>query len=84
LPVSPASLTIPSPVASLVTTLAATIAVDEDEFIEVEAQLEHHESILQDHTRRLDALSPTLLEGMGRDITELYDRSAVARGEIHS
>ncbi|GJR28600.1 hypothetical protein Tco_1104832 [Tanacetum coccineum] len=56
LPVSPASLTVPSPVASPVTTLAATIAVDEYEFI----------------------------EGMGRHITELYDRSAVVIGEIHS
>ncbi|GJR41776.1 hypothetical protein Tco_1309879 [Tanacetum coccineum] len=32
----------------------------------------------------LDALPPTLLEGMGRDITELYDRSAAVRDEIHS
>ncbi|GKD81114.1 hypothetical protein Tco_1347953 [Tanacetum coccineum] len=54
--VSLASLTIPSPVASPVTTPAAIIAVDEDEFI----------------------------EGMGRDINELYDRSAAVRGEIHS
>ncbi|GKD65756.1 hypothetical protein Tco_1307864 [Tanacetum coccineum] len=84
LPVSPASLTIPSPIASPVTTPAATIAVDEDEFIEVGAQLELHGSILQDHTQHLDALPPTLLEGMGRDITELYDRLVVVRGEIHS
>ncbi|GKA45627.1 hypothetical protein Tco_0738423 [Tanacetum coccineum] len=34
LPISPASLTIPSPVASPVTTPAATIAIDEDKFIE--------------------------------------------------
>ncbi|GJT12198.1 hypothetical protein Tco_0859240 [Tanacetum coccineum] len=82
--VSPASLTIPSPVASPVTTPAATIVVDEDEFIKVGAQLELHGSILQDHTQRLDALPPTLLEGMGQDITELYDRLAAVRGEIHS
>ncbi|GKA37747.1 hypothetical protein Tco_0724312 [Tanacetum coccineum] len=69
---------------SQVTTPAATIAVDEDEFIEVGTQLELHESILKDHTQRLDALPPTLLEGMGRDITELYDRSTAVRGEIHS
>nr|GEU71272.1 hypothetical protein [Tanacetum cinerariifolium] len=84
LPVSPASLTIPSPIASPVTTPAATIAVDEDEFIEVGAQLELHGSILYDHTQRLDALPPTLLEGVGWDIAELYDRSAAVRGEIHS
>ncbi|GJZ50602.1 hypothetical protein Tco_0604792 [Tanacetum coccineum] len=84
LPVSPASLTVPSPVASLVTTQAAIITIDEDEFIEVGAQLELHGSILHDHTQRLDALPPTLIEGMGQDITELYDRSAAVRREIHS
>ncbi|GJU53313.1 hypothetical protein Tco_1227027 [Tanacetum coccineum] len=66
LPVSPASLIIPSPVASLLTTPAATIAVEEDEFIEVRAQLELHESILHDHTHRLDALPPTLIEERGQ------------------
>ncbi|GJZ17151.1 hypothetical protein Tco_0553274 [Tanacetum coccineum] len=34
LPVSPASLTVPSPIASPVITPAATIAIDEDEFLE--------------------------------------------------
>ncbi|GJX54743.1 hypothetical protein Tco_0283112 [Tanacetum coccineum] len=61
--VSPASLTVPSPIASLVTTPAATIAVDEDEFLEVETQLELHGSILHDHIQRLDALPLTLFEG---------------------
>ncbi|GJV21479.1 hypothetical protein Tco_1370499 [Tanacetum coccineum] len=84
LPVSPATLNIPSPIASLVTTLAATIAVDEDEFIEVGAQLELYESVLHDHTQRLDAFPPIVLEGIGRDITELYDRSVAVRGEIYS
>ncbi|GKB89719.1 hypothetical protein Tco_0961991 [Tanacetum coccineum] len=84
LPISPASLTIPSHVASPVTTPSATIILDEDEFIEVGAQLELHGSILHDHTQRLNALPPTLLEGMGWDITKLNDRSAVVRGKIHS
>ncbi|GJR79677.1 hypothetical protein Tco_0150462 [Tanacetum coccineum] len=84
LPVSPASLTVPSPVASLVNTPATTIAVDEDEFLEVGAQLKLHESILLDHTQRLDAFPPTLLEGHGRDITELFNRSRAVREEIHS
>nr|GEY65469.1 hypothetical protein [Tanacetum cinerariifolium] len=84
LPISPTSLTVPSPVASPVTTLAATITVKEDEFIEVGAQLEFHGSILHDHTQRLDTLPPTLLKGMGRDIIELYDRSTAVKGEIHS
>ncbi|GKC29466.1 hypothetical protein Tco_1036760 [Tanacetum coccineum] len=35
LPMSPASLTVPSPLASLVTTPSTTIAVDKDEFIEL-------------------------------------------------
>ncbi|GKE76356.1 hypothetical protein Tco_1542476 [Tanacetum coccineum] len=67
-----------------VTTPATAIAVDKDEFLEVRAQLELYRSILHDHTQRLDALPPTLLEGMGWDITELYDRSATVREEIHS
>ncbi|GKB00322.1 hypothetical protein Tco_0828315 [Tanacetum coccineum] len=84
LPASPTSLTVPSPVASLVTTPATTIAVDEDEFLEVGTQLKLHESILHDHTQRLDALPPTLLEGHGRDIIELFDRLRAVREEIHS
>nr|GEW62657.1 hypothetical protein [Tanacetum cinerariifolium] len=84
LPVSPASLTVTSPVDSPVITPAATISVEEDEFIEVGAQLELHRGILHDHTQRLDALPPTLIRGMGRDIIELYDRSAAIREEIYS
>ncbi|GKA87845.1 mitochondrial Rho GTPase 1-like protein [Tanacetum coccineum] len=72
-------MTIPSLVASLVTTPAATIAVDEDEFIDVGAQLELHESVLHDHTQRLDAFPPIVLEGIGRDIIELYDRSTTVK-----
>ncbi|GKB43447.1 hypothetical protein Tco_0888389 [Tanacetum coccineum] len=70
--------------ASPVTTLATTIAVDEDEFLEVGAHLELHGSLLHDYTQRLDALPPTLLEGHGRDIIELFDRSRAVREEIHS
>ncbi|GJT32729.1 ribonuclease H-like domain-containing protein [Tanacetum coccineum] len=62
LPISPAFLTVPSPIASPVTTPAATIAVDEDEFLDVGTQLELHEIILHDHTQRLDALPPALFE----------------------
>ncbi|GKE65301.1 hypothetical protein Tco_1519462, partial [Tanacetum coccineum] len=51
LPISPSSL-----VASPATTPATTIAVDEDKFLEVEAQLELHGSILHDHTQCFDAL----------------------------
>nr|GEW19017.1 hypothetical protein [Tanacetum cinerariifolium] len=111
--VSSASLTVPSPVASSVTTSAATITVirvgrrhirelvlvvknfkgeasgvvlkvDEDEFLEVGAQLELHVSILHDHTHRLDALPPTLFEGYGRDFTRLFTRLETVRDEIHS
>ncbi|GKB54133.1 hypothetical protein Tco_0904886 [Tanacetum coccineum] len=73
LPVSPTSLTVPLPIAppSLVE------PVDKGYLDEIGAQLELHGGILHDHTHRLDALPPTLLEGIGRDITELYDRSAV-------
>ncbi|GKF74173.1 hypothetical protein Tco_0220505, partial [Tanacetum coccineum] len=76
LPVSPLSPAFPTP--------AATIAVGEDEFFEVGAQLELHGSILHDHTQRLDALPPTLFEGYDRDLRELYTRSRDVRDEIFS
>ncbi|GKC77525.1 hypothetical protein Tco_1128299 [Tanacetum coccineum] len=75
LPVSPSSLAVPTPVASPVTTPSTTIAVSEDDFLEVGAQLELHGSILHDHTHRLDVLPPTLFEGYDRDLRELYTRS---------
>ncbi|GJZ55277.1 hypothetical protein Tco_0610470 [Tanacetum coccineum] len=77
------SLTVPSPIPSSVSTPIATIAVDEDEFLEVGAQLKLHRSILHDHIQRLDALSPTHFEGYGRDFTRLFTRSEVVRDEIH-
>ncbi|GJV03563.1 hypothetical protein Tco_1337132 [Tanacetum coccineum] len=75
LPVSPSSPVVPSPIASLVATPSATISVDEDQFIEVGAQLELYERILHDHTQRLDALPPTLFADIDRDVRELYTRS---------
>ncbi|GKD37042.1 hypothetical protein Tco_1257249, partial [Tanacetum coccineum] len=78
LPVSPSST------ASPVATLIATISVDEDQFIEVGAQLELHGSILHDHTQRLDVLPPTLVAYIDRDVRELYARSRVVRDEIFS
>nr|GEY57462.1 hypothetical protein [Tanacetum cinerariifolium] len=74
LPVSPSSLVVPSPIALPVSALSATISVDEDQFLEVGAQLELYESILHDHTQRLDALPPTLFEGYDRYLRELYTR----------
>nr|GEZ52258.1 hypothetical protein [Tanacetum cinerariifolium] len=50
LPISPSSLVVLSPIASPVATPIATISVDEDQFLEVGAQLELHGSILHDHT----------------------------------
>ncbi|GKG10379.1 hypothetical protein Tco_0341779 [Tanacetum coccineum] len=78
LPVSPSSLVVPSPIASPVATPTATISVDEDQFIEVGEQLELHMSILHDHTQRLDALPPTLVANIDRDVRELYTSSGVA------
>ncbi|GJW70588.1 hypothetical protein Tco_0127505 [Tanacetum coccineum] len=43
-----------------------------------------HESILHDHTQCLDALPPTLIMDIDRDLRELYTRSGVVRGEIFS
>ncbi|GKA17204.1 hypothetical protein Tco_0697041 [Tanacetum coccineum] len=82
LPVSPSSLVVPSPIASSMSTPTTTISVDEDQFIEVGAQLELHGSILYDHTQRLDALPPTLVADIDRDVRELYTRSGVVRDEI--
>ncbi|GJZ02738.1 hypothetical protein Tco_0520699 [Tanacetum coccineum] len=68
---------VPSPIASPVATPTATILVDEDQFLEVGAQLELYGSILHDHTQRLDALPPTLIADIDRDMRELYTRSGV-------
>nr|GEZ42812.1 hypothetical protein [Tanacetum cinerariifolium] len=48
--VLPSSPVVPASVASQETTPAVTIAVGEDEFLEVRVQLELYESILHDHT----------------------------------
>nr|GEX28748.1 hypothetical protein [Tanacetum cinerariifolium] len=69
------SLTLPSHIASPVATLIATILVDEDQFIEIGAQLDIYEGILQDHTQRLDVMPPTLFAEIDRDVKELYTRS---------
>nr|GEV92117.1 hypothetical protein [Tanacetum cinerariifolium] len=69
-------------VSSPVTIPIATIAVDEDEFLEVVLQLELHESIIHDHTQHLDALPPILFKGYGRDLRELYTRSGADGDEI--
>nr|GEX90762.1 hypothetical protein [Tanacetum cinerariifolium] len=84
LPISPSSPIVPSPIASLVATLTATISVDEDQFLEIGAQLELHMSILRNHTQRLDALSPTLIADIDRDMRDLYTRSEVVIVEIFS
>ncbi|GKA56965.1 hypothetical protein Tco_0756037 [Tanacetum coccineum] len=84
LPISPSSFVVPSPISSLVATLTATISVDEDQFIEVGVQLDLHGSILQDHTQHLDALPPTLVANIDRDVSELYTRSGAVRDEIFS
>ncbi|GKD50152.1 hypothetical protein Tco_1279128 [Tanacetum coccineum] len=80
--VSPSSLIVPSPIASPVSTPTTTISVDEDQFIEVGAQLKLHRSILYDHTQGLDALPPTLVADIDRDVRELYTKSGVVRDEI--
>ncbi|GKD02554.1 hypothetical protein Tco_1177528, partial [Tanacetum coccineum] len=83
-PVSPSSPVVSSLVASPVTTPAATIAVDKNEFLEVGAQLELYRSILHDHTQHFDALPPALFEGYDRNFRELYTRSREVKDEIFS
>ncbi|GJW11450.1 hypothetical protein Tco_1577277 [Tanacetum coccineum] len=84
LPISPSHSDVPSPVSSPlislivpspVATPTTTIPVDEDQFIEVGAQLELYGSILQDHTQHLDVMPPTLFVEIDRDVRELYTRS---------
>nr|GEV88235.1 hypothetical protein [Tanacetum cinerariifolium] len=75
---------VPTQVASPVTTPTTTIAVGKDELLEVGAQLELHESILHDHTQRLDALPLALFEGYDMDFRESYTRSWAVRDEIFS
>nr|GEW30920.1 RNA-directed DNA polymerase, eukaryota [Tanacetum cinerariifolium] len=84
LPVLPSSSTVPTLVASPATTPTATIAVDEDKFLEVGAQLELYGSILYDHTHRLDALPPALFEGYDRDLKDLYTKLRAVKDEIFS
>ncbi|GKA52443.1 hypothetical protein Tco_0745758 [Tanacetum coccineum] len=62
---SPASLTVPTPIALPATSSPAAspaIAKNEGFLAELGAQIDPQGSILQDHTQRLDALLPTLLE----------------------
>nr|GEX61914.1 hypothetical protein [Tanacetum cinerariifolium] len=80
--VSPSSPVVPLPIALPMATLTATISVYGDQFLEVGAQLELHESTLHDHTQRLDALPPTLVMDIDSDVRELYTRSGVVRDEI--
>ncbi|GJY48730.1 hypothetical protein Tco_0438686 [Tanacetum coccineum] len=82
--VSPSSPVIPSPIASQLATPTATISIDEDQFLEVGAQLELHGSILYDYTQRLDVLPPTLFADIDRDVREMYTRSGAVRDEIFS
>nr|GEZ51157.1 hypothetical protein [Tanacetum cinerariifolium] len=67
-----------------VATPTTTILVDEDQFIEIGAQLELFSGILQDHTQRLDVIPPTLCASIDRDVRELYTRSSMVRDEIFS
>ncbi|GKC54050.1 hypothetical protein Tco_1076795 [Tanacetum coccineum] len=76
------SLTVPSPIASPVSTPTATIPVDEDHFIEIGAQLELYGGILQDHTQCLDVMPPTLFVNIDRDVRELYTSFIEARAGI--
>nr|GEV44192.1 hypothetical protein [Tanacetum cinerariifolium] len=72
------SLTIPSPVASLVT------AEDDGFLIKLGTQFEMQGGLIHDHTVRLGDLSPALFERYYRDIGELFTRSGAVRDEIFS
>ncbi|GJY15535.1 hypothetical protein Tco_0385957 [Tanacetum coccineum] len=59
-------------------------ALESTEKITLRAQLELYGSILHDYTQRLDALPPTLVVDIDRDVRELYTRSGAVRDEIFS
>nr|GEY42650.1 hypothetical protein [Tanacetum cinerariifolium] len=80
MPISPSSSLVPSPIASLVATTTTTISVDDDQFIDIRAQLELHGSILHDHTQRLVALPPTLIVDIDRDREQ--ERAIVKFGSL--
>nr|GEY42457.1 hypothetical protein [Tanacetum cinerariifolium] len=73
LPISTASLTVPS----LVATPTSVKPLCKGFLAELGAKIELHEGILHE---RLEALLPTLFEGYSRDFTELFARS-VATGQ---
>nr|GEW17575.1 hypothetical protein [Tanacetum cinerariifolium] len=70
-------LIVPSLIASYMATSTATIPVDEDQFIEVGAQLELYRSIPQDHTQRLDSMPPTLFAEIDR-----HERTVMTFGAL--
>ncbi|GKC50109.1 hypothetical protein Tco_1072854 [Tanacetum coccineum] len=65
-------VTIPSPVASLVTTKI------EGSLTELGTRVEIHGGLIRDHTVRLEELSPALFERYDRDIGELFTRPVLA------
>ncbi|GKD86742.1 hypothetical protein Tco_1357896 [Tanacetum coccineum] len=71
-------LTIPSPVAT-------PAAVETEGFLtELEAQVQMHGGLINDHVVRLKELSSALFERYDRDIGELFTRSGAVREEIFS
>nr|GEZ62121.1 hypothetical protein [Tanacetum cinerariifolium] len=76
LPISPSPYVVPSRVSSpmipltvpsTMATSITTISIDEDQFIEVGAQLDLYRGILQDHTQLLNVMPPTLFAKIDKD-----------------
>nr|GEV65786.1 hypothetical protein [Tanacetum cinerariifolium] len=67
IPLRVSSPMIPLTVPSTMATSATTISIDEDQFIEVGAQLDLYRGILQDHTQLLDTMPPTLFAEIDKD-----------------
>ncbi|GJS13706.1 hypothetical protein Tco_0408178 [Tanacetum coccineum] len=76
-PLAPPAQTPPSPKWS-----STTISVDEDQFIEVGAQLELYGGILQDHTRCLDVMPPNLFADINRDQAAMQRELQEMRGRM--
>ncbi|GJX12715.1 hypothetical protein Tco_0204473 [Tanacetum coccineum] len=87
LPVSPAPSTVPSPIPSPITSLVATstttILVDEDQFIEIGAQLELYWEIDRD-VRELYTRSGAVRDEIFSQRTALWHAMYEVQGENHS
>ncbi|GKA83688.1 hypothetical protein Tco_0805283 [Tanacetum coccineum] len=91
LPISPSPYVVPSPISSPMIPLTipypvATLVTTETEgfLTELGALVEMQGGLIRDHAVRMEELSPALFERYDKDIGELFTRSGAVRDEIFS